>query len=73
MTRDTHKPVPGREYTLRLQPLPRSDDPQGIRRIRRALKWLLRSCGLRCTAISPNLPTEEHGDADDSNRFKKRG
>ncbi len=39
------------EYKLTLRPEPDKSDPQGIRRLRRALKCLLRSFGLRCTDI----------------------
>ena len=35
-------------YVLRLQPLPCVD---GIRALRRALKYLLRACGLRCISV----------------------
>ena len=40
------------EYHLTLTPTPDPSDPSGLRRLRRALKALLRSYGLRCTAIS---------------------
>jgi hypothetical protein len=47
--------VPSRAtFTLVLQSLP-SDVPEFIR-LRRALKFLLRSCGLRCTGIECNGP-----------------
>jgi hypothetical protein len=39
-------------YTLQLQPTPRPDDPEGTRRLRAALKCLLRSFGLRCVTIA---------------------
>jgi hypothetical protein len=39
------------EFKLTLRPEPDRTDPQGIRRLRRALKCLLRSFGLRCTDI----------------------
>jgi hypothetical protein len=39
------------EYKLTLRPEPDKSDPAGIRRLRRALKCLLRSFGLRCTDI----------------------
>jgi hypothetical protein len=35
-------------YVLRLQPLPRVD---GVKALRRALKYLLRACGLRCISV----------------------
>ena len=35
-------------YQLTLRPLPDRSDPDGIRRLRRGLKHLLRSCRLRC-------------------------
>jgi hypothetical protein len=56
-------------YILKLTPLPRADDPEGVRRLRRALKWLLRSCGLRCTSIEPALTENETGKGrDDAER-----
>jgi len=50
-------------YILRLRPLPQADDPDGIRRLRAALKALLRSFGLRCVAID-RVP-EKDGQNDD--------
>ncbi len=44
--------TPPTEFFLTLRPLPDKSDPSGLRRLRRALKALLRSYGLRCTAIS---------------------
>ena len=38
-------------YHLLLRPLPRSYDPDGVLRIRAALKCLLRCFALRCTSI----------------------
>jgi hypothetical protein len=40
------------EYQLTLEPTPDPSDPTGLRRLRRALKCLLRSFGLRCTNIT---------------------
>jgi hypothetical protein len=39
------------EFKLTLRPEPDQSDPTGIRRLRRALKCLLRSFGLRCIDI----------------------
>ena len=39
------------EFKLTLRPEPDPSDPTGIRRLRRALKCLLRSSGLRVTDI----------------------
>ncbi len=39
------------EYQLTIRPLPDQSDPAGIRRLRRALKCLLRSFGLQVTDI----------------------
>jgi len=38
-------------YKLILQPTPDRSDPDGVRRLRRALKRLLRGYGLRCVEI----------------------
>ena len=38
-------------YHLTLRPLPDPSDPEGVRRLRRGLKYLLRVCGLRCVNI----------------------
>jgi hypothetical protein len=45
-------------FTLTLRPLPRRDDPGGIRRLRAALKSLLRSYGLRVVSVKPDIETE---------------
>jgi hypothetical protein len=39
------------EFKITLRPEPDKSDPAGIRRLRRALKCLLRSFGLRCVDI----------------------
>jgi hypothetical protein len=39
------------EYKLTIRPLQDKSDPAGIRRLRRAIKCLLRSFGLRVTDI----------------------
>ncbi len=45
-------------YTLTLRPEPDPGDPDGIRRLRAALKRLLRCYGLRCIALAPEaMPT----------------
>ena len=52
-------------YQLTIRPLPDSSDPGGIRRLRRALKALVRSYGLRCTSIQPaKEDTSTKGEAD---------
>lgn len=53
----TDKPRP--RYLLTLQPTPDKTDPDGIRRLRRALKSLLRCFGLRCVRIEPD-PNQQH-------------
>lgn len=40
-------------YQLTLEAKPQVDDPDGARRIRMALKRLLRSFGLRCIRVEP--------------------
>lgn len=40
-------------YLLTVRPLPDDSDPGGIRRLRRLLKAMVRSYGLRCVAIVP--------------------
>jgi len=51
-------------YVLHLVPLPQADDPDGIRRLRLALKALLRSYRLRCTRCEP---------ADDDQKQEQEG
>lgn len=46
---DTKRPT----YRLTLRPEPQTDDPRGIRRLRAAMKCLLRSFRLRCVDIEP--------------------
>lgn len=41
-------------YVLHLRPEPQADDPDGTRRLRAALKRLLRSYGLRCVRFDSN-------------------
>jgi hypothetical protein len=58
------KPTPDRpHYVLTLQPLPEAEDPRGIRRIRAALKALLRSYRLRCVGFD-RLPHDSPGESD---------
>lgn len=40
------------EFYLTLTPTPDPSDPTGLRRLRRALKALLRLYGLRCVEVS---------------------
>jgi hypothetical protein len=51
------------EFKLTLRPEPDKSDPAGIRRLRRALKCLLRSFGLRCVDIqeSGNESSQQEG------------
>ena len=44
------------EYTLRLRVPADATDQDGTRRLRAALKRLLRSYGLRCIAVEPAIP-----------------
>ena len=46
------------EYQLRLRPLPDNTDPDGTRRLRAALKRLLRTHRLRCVEVIPQLEGE---------------
>lgn len=45
--------TPKPRYTLTLRPLPDKSDPAGVRRLRAALKALLRSYRLRCERCEP--------------------
>jgi hypothetical protein len=49
-------------YRLILRPLEDESDPQGIRRLRRGLKHLLRACRIRCERVE-QVETEEGGPA----------
>ncbi|WP_428306751.1 hypothetical protein [Lacipirellula sp.] len=40
-------------YHLTLEAKPQADDPDGVRRVRMALKKLLRSFGLKCVRVEP--------------------
>lgn len=42
-------------YVLVVKPFPQEDDPQGIRRLRMALKRLLRNHGLRVLQCTPEV------------------
>lgn len=62
----TNRPV----FVLTLRPTPRSDDPSGMKRLRSALKALLRCYSLRCVRIDypqdqadEGEPKEGDGDA----------
>lgn len=46
------------QFMLTVEPLPQGDDPDGTRRLRSALKRLLRSYGLRCVAVTTASPTD---------------
>lgn len=51
------------EFNLTLQPLPDPSDPSGYRRLRKALKALLRSYGLRCVDATERAePLEAEGE-----------
>ena len=45
-----------KQFSLILTPLPDKTDPSGIRRLRRALKSLLRVHRLRCVDVSETAP-----------------
>jgi len=47
-------------FVLTLRPVPDATDPDGIRRLRRALKCLLRSFGLRCVRLAPLHQRKDH-------------
>jgi hypothetical protein len=44
-------------YQVTLEVKPQPDDPDGVRRVRMALKRLLRTFGLRCTKVEPVTKT----------------
>ena len=46
------------EYTIRLRCQHDPTDPDGIRRLRAALKRLLRGYGLRCLECRPTVPPD---------------
>lgn len=50
-----------RTYTVVLRAVPQADDPQGLRRLRHALKALLRSFGLRCLSVAPYNAQDDAG------------
>jgi hypothetical protein len=50
----TNQPI----FQVELRPLPRRDDPHGIRRLRAALKALLRRYGLCVVSVRPDVETE---------------
>ena len=47
------------EFKLTVQAQPDPSDPSGYRRLRKALKVLLRSFGLRCTDVSERAESLE--------------
>ena len=51
------QPAPPREYVLRLRDT--GDSESRYRRLRAALKHLLRACGYQCTHIEPSICTED--------------
>jgi hypothetical protein len=56
----TTAPIPpAPTYTLVLKPLNQADDPRGIRRLRAALKNLLRGYRLRVLSVHPTPDTED--------------
>ncbi len=57
------KPV---RYTLTIHPTPDRSDPDGVRRLRRVLKSLLRAYGFRCERCEPTPDEKEESyDAND--------
>ncbi|WP_152098008.1 hypothetical protein [Lacipirellula parvula] len=50
-------------YQLTLEAKPQADDPDGARRVRMALKRLLRSFGLRCVKVEPAVHLRLEHDA----------
>jgi arginase family enzyme len=48
-----------KQFRLVLSPLPDKSDPSGIRRLRRALKSLLRTYRLRCVDVVETAPSLE--------------
>lgn len=47
-------------YTIVIEPLPDASDPQGVRRLRRLLKAMLRAFRLRCVKVE----RQEHKQCD---------
>jgi len=47
-------------FIIELRPLADASDPDGTRRLRRALKYLLRVCGLRCVSVKSDVKEEGH-------------
>jgi len=60
-------------YKLILRPLPDRTDPAGVRRLRRALKRLLRGYGLRCVEVQrfapPAAPAGHLADSDEADEW----
>jgi hypothetical protein len=48
---DTQAAAETEAYRVTLRPLPDESDPKGVRRLRLALKVLLRRFGLKCTSV----------------------
>jgi hypothetical protein len=74
MAKQTTKPDAS-TWTLVLRPVPRDDDPDGVRRVRAALKALLRSYGLRCVGIggAESQVEDTTADAPSGERGERRG
>jgi hypothetical protein len=51
------------DYELRLRAIRRSDDPEGYRRLRLALKRMLRSFGLSCRTLRQLEPADAPADS----------
>lgn len=45
--------MPNPRFQILIEAQPQADDPDGNRRLRMALKRLLRSFGLRCVSVTP--------------------
>jgi hypothetical protein len=52
----TPRRLPRNAFVVRLEPLPDASDPDGLQRLRRALKLLRRAFGLRCTSATTTEP-----------------
>ena len=48
-------------FHITLNPLPDQTDPEGTRRLRRVLKFALRSCRLRCVSVVTDEPSVSPG------------
>jgi len=55
--KDHNSTVP--EYVVHLRPKRDASDPNGVRALRRMLKYALRVCDLQCTRVIPQPKSED--------------